>query len=418
MHARRLVCLLFASCGVLLTACGVAPGTRVAGTAELSLRGSVYGGQQPVANSTIQLYAASTTATADGAAATPLISQVVQTGAGGGFGITALYTCPSASTPVYLTATGGNPGLAQGTNNLQIALMTALGPCGNLSAASFVSVNEVTTVAAVNALAPFMSSFSAVGSTAADASALNAAFTLASEYADSTAGVTPGPAVPNGYAVPSAEINTLANIIATCINSTGGTSASTNCGTIFGLVTPAGTPAASQPTDSIAALLTLAKNPAQSTDSLYSLTTPGAPFQPVLTQQPANFAVALVPVPVLTITPSTVTFASAAVSYPAAQQTVTIQNTGNGAATFASIGISGANAADFSQVSNCASPLVAGASCQVLVTATPSAVGLRTGSLDITSNAAASAQSVALNATGGVASAGPVTLSTNSLSWT
>ncbi len=52
----------------------------------------------------------------------------------------------------YLVATGGKVGANQSNPNL--ALMTALGPCSNLSAQPIV-INEVTTAASAWALAPF-----------------------------------------------------------------------------------------------------------------------------------------------------------------------------------------------------------------------------------------------------------------------
>jgi hypothetical protein len=54
--------------------------------------------------------------------------------------------------------------------------VAALGPCASLS--GFININELTTVAAVPALAPFMSSLSAIGSSPSDVSTIDSAFTL------------------------------------------------------------------------------------------------------------------------------------------------------------------------------------------------------------------------------------------------
>ena len=91
------------------------------------LRGSVHGGQQPVTGASIQLYAAGTTGY--GTSATALLTSPVVTDSSGSFSITGDYTCPSSTSQLYLVATGGNPGLAAGTNNAALALMAALGPC-------------------------------------------------------------------------------------------------------------------------------------------------------------------------------------------------------------------------------------------------------------------------------------------------
>ena len=57
-----------------------------------------------------------------------------------------------------------------GVNNPSIALMTALGPCGQLSSSTSITVNEVTTVGSIWPLAPYMSSISSLGYTPGDTS--------------------------------------------------------------------------------------------------------------------------------------------------------------------------------------------------------------------------------------------------------
>ena len=72
----------------------------------------MHGGQQPITGSTIQLYAVG--GGGDGTASTPLLTQTVVTDTNGGFNITNDYTCPTASTLVYIAASGGNPGYGGG----------------------------------------------------------------------------------------------------------------------------------------------------------------------------------------------------------------------------------------------------------------------------------------------------------------
>src|SRR5580704_2878339 len=202
MSLRRAVplslCLL---ASLLLNGCG----SRELKIAELitgasHYSGSVHGGQQPVVGAAIQLYTVGTTA--DGSAATPLLTSTVTSDATGSFTITGLYSCTNA-TQVYIVATGGNPGLS--TANPNIALMAALGPCSSLTSSTFISINELTTVAAVAALAPYMTSATAIGSSPSNASSLAAAFTLANEYVNTTTGLSPGN-VPTGYTVPTAQL--------------------------------------------------------------------------------------------------------------------------------------------------------------------------------------------------------------------
>jgi len=130
----------------------------------LAVSGRAVGGQQPVSGATIQLYAESITAT--GSASRPLLTLPVITDLNGNFTITGDYACPTGDPDgpplVYIVATRGNPGLQLGQSNPSLALMTALGDCTTLSASQFITINEVTTAAAVFSLAPYMTSYTSV----------------------------------------------------------------------------------------------------------------------------------------------------------------------------------------------------------------------------------------------------------------
>jgi len=254
----------------------------------MALHGTVHGGQQPVFGATIQLYAVGTSGY--GSAATPLIASTVKTLADGSFSINSAYTCPSASAQVYLTATQGNPGF---TNNPNLAMMAALGSCGNLSSSTFIFMDEVTTVGSVWALSPFMTGPANIGSTAANSTGIANAFLDVNTLVNIAAGVAPGPALPAGATVPSDEINTLADILAACINSSGGIAGSgTNCGTLFSAANPGGT-LGTAPADTITAAMNIAQNPALNITSLFRLVQPSPPFQPVLSTQPNDFTIAV-----------------------------------------------------------------------------------------------------------------------------
>jgi Chitobiase/beta-hexosaminidase C-terminal domain len=255
------------------------------GAQSAAISGSVHGGQQPVAGASIELYAAGTGG--DGSAATTLLTKQVTTNNSGSFNLTGLYRCPTANSEVYLVATGGNPGLGNGQSNAQIALMTALGPCGNLTAATSVEINEVTTVAAAYALSPYMRSYSSIGSNSTDAQMMADAFTMASELANPSLGSTPGIGVPTGQVVPSQKLNTLADILSACINSSGGRAGDLNpCGLLFSFASAASGVA---PTETIGALLEIAQNPASNVVSIFDLNPPTDPFQPSLAAAPADW---------------------------------------------------------------------------------------------------------------------------------
>jgi hypothetical protein len=62
--------------------------------AAAHISGSVHGGQQPITNATIGLYAVGTAGY--GSAAASLLTAGVTSGAGGSFSVTGDYTCPSS----------------------------------------------------------------------------------------------------------------------------------------------------------------------------------------------------------------------------------------------------------------------------------------------------------------------------------
>jgi len=126
----------------------------------------------------------------------------------GAFSIMGLYTCPSASAQMYLVATGGDSGA--GTNS-SLALMAALGSCGNLSLSTFVNIDEVTTVAAVYSLAPFTATNSgtpgaSVGTSSTNSQGLTQAFATANNLVNTASGLPSGASLPAGATIPSAEL--------------------------------------------------------------------------------------------------------------------------------------------------------------------------------------------------------------------
>jgi glucuronoarabinoxylan endo-1,4-beta-xylanase len=288
----NLLLSLLALATISILGCGGVSSSPVTTTAPAftgsSLVGQVKGGQQPIWGATIQLYQVGTAG--DGSSAAPL-GLSTTTNSSGGFSITGDYTCPGSNPQVYLLATGGNPGLAGGTNNTAINLIAALGSCSSLSPSTFINLNEVTTVAAVAALLPYMTSPTSIGSGTSDATALTAAFTLASQYASTTTGTSPGTSIPAGDAVPSTLINSLAGIVSACVNSTGGSAGDgSSCGTLFTNSTPSGGAA---PANVATALLNILNNSTSDLTSLFALLPSTPPFQPVLNAAPSSWGISL-----------------------------------------------------------------------------------------------------------------------------
>jgi streptogramin lyase len=277
---------------VSLLGCGAGVSSSSGPLSGGALRGGVHGGQQPIVGATIQLYAAGTAGYAS--SATPLLTSAVTTDATGSFSITGDYTCPSSTSQVYLVATGGNPGLAPGTNNAAIALMAALGPCSlhgsqyTLDPNSFITINEVTTVASVYALAAFMGGDAAhVGTSSTNAVGLVNAFQMVTNLVNTTTGAALSVTPAGNGTPPQAAINTLGNIVVSCVNSTGTTGP---CIALAAAATPSGGTA---PTDTIQGILNVARNPANNVSALFALSSPTPPFQPTLSTAPNDWILAV-----------------------------------------------------------------------------------------------------------------------------
>jgi hypothetical protein len=103
--------------------------------------------------------------------------------------------------------------------------------------------------------------------------------------------------------------------------------------------------------------------------------------------------------PVVTLTPTSLVFGNTVVNTTSTGKNVTVTNSGNATLNIASITVSG----DFAKVTStkpCGSTLAAGANCIIRVTFTPTQLGLRTGNITITDNAANSPQTVPLSGKG------------------
>ena len=308
---------------VLLSGCstGIVPNTIVAPSVQ-GVRGVVHGGQPAVTGAAIKLYAAGSTA--DGVAGTLLTS--TNSDGNGNFTL-GTYTCPGSNPYVYLTATGGNPGMTAGTNNTAISMLAALTDCNSLkanAATTFMWVDEVTTMGAVAALSPYMSSTGGLGSSSSDAALFTTAFGSVAKYTNTATGSAPGPSLPSGYYASSTEINTLGNIIASCINTAGGVAGDLSpCGNLFTLTKVGGV----APTNTLGAMLNILNNPMQNVSGLFGLASSVTPFQPVDSVAPSSWAL---PIQQMAATP---TFLVGGGTYSSAQF-VTLSDTTPGAVIY------------------------------------------------------------------------------------
>lgn len=280
----------------------------------------------------------------------PMGWKYVTTDSGGNFSLTGAYMCTPGQ-PVYTysyggNATGGNPVTANNSGIVQLAI---LGNCPTTGQTNFgggssdqiteIYENEVSTVAAAYVFQPFtvQASTSATSSaiyvgTSGSAQALlgieNAATNAAQLYDIQGGGgqstVYDGEGhianyrtanyknvgglsvltanIGNGV-VPQATIDTLANILAACVDNTG--SSSTPCSTLFTNATETGLVGGIQPTDIARAAMNIARYPAgnySSTTStptnfvtnIFGIPTPTVPYTPNLGKdQPNDFTIAI-----------------------------------------------------------------------------------------------------------------------------
>ncbi len=297
MRLAAALCLL-----LILTGCSLVPTAAPTPERGLSIRGNVYGGQQPIAGAHVYLFAANTTGygqpsvsllnpSASGTA-TDSIGTYVISDTNGAFSLTGDYTC-TTGTQVYLYALGGNPGAGI---NSAAGLLAVFGNCpasGSFaSALPFIQVNEVTTIAAAYAMAGFATDATHVSSsgTPLAQTGIANAFVNASNLANISTGTALTTTPAGNGVVPQTKINTLANILAACINSTG--PSSTSCSALLSKALSSGSTGAT-PTDTATAAINIAHNPAANIATLFALPAANAPFVPTLASQPNDFSLLL-----------------------------------------------------------------------------------------------------------------------------
>lgn len=389
------------------------------------------GGQQPVSNATVELYAIGMGG--ERTAATPLLDAPQMTDANGVFVLTGHYSCPTPDTLVYLTSIGGNPGLAAGTNNASIVLMSALGRCGDLTPQTFLVVNELTTVAAAAALSQYVGFPDSLGIYPEELADAQARFQLAHQLVSIYTGRAPGDNVPAGYTVPVTLLNLDADILAACVNSDGSQDSSAPCGKLFSLTTYttpqlrgpraliAGTPhyADGSPNDTLSAALAITLNPSDNTDQLTNLISPDAAFQPLPTVPLYLLNPVLNPAASLNL-PDTKDMGTVVVGYQLTDN-LQIMNTSSVTVGFnpsKPVFIDKDNDSAFSQTNNCGQSLAPGASCTVQISYAAVKQGKSTAFLVVNANLSNGPLSVLLTGTGVPGATGPLTLSQRTVTFT
>jgi hypothetical protein len=106
-------------------------------------------------------------------------------------------------------------------------------------------------------------------------------------------------------------------------------------------------------------------------------------------------------VPVASLTPASVTFASTVQGTAATAQSITLKNTGKASLTSIAVSITGD--ASFTQTNTCTGSLAAAASCTITVKFTPASIGQLSATISVADNASGSPQTVSISGTGAVA---------------
>jgi hypothetical protein len=261
------------------------------------------------------------------------------TDANGAFDLTGAYTW-TAGEPVFLYAYGGNAGTVPNSASTALAVLGNCPKTGSLNFGdnsntpiSYIYMNEVSTIAAAYVFQPFTSAsnnsavyIGSTGTTQGLVGIENAASTAAQLYdiqGSQTCQAPPSTTCPivgeghianyqtqsagvansgNGI-VPQATIDTLANIIAACVDGATGP-LSTSCTSLFANATANGLTTGTQPTDTATAAINIARYPAgnySSTTStpsnfvttIYNLGAGTVPYTPHLTAKPNDFTIAI-----------------------------------------------------------------------------------------------------------------------------
>jgi hypothetical protein len=114
--------------------------------------------------------------------------------------------------------------------------------------------------------------------------------------------------------------------------------------------------------------------------------------------------------PNITLSVTSLTFATQLVGSTSTAQSVTLSNYGTVTLSITSIGFTGADPGDFHQTNNCGSSITPGASCTISITFNPTQRGTRTAILTLSDNASGSPQTVSLGGTGTVVQLNPASL--------
>jgi streptogramin lyase len=238
----------------------------------LPFSGKVLAGTTPMAVASVQVYAAG--ANGNASAPTQLFSGAFTTSSDGSFDVATGYTCPSATSVLYVVARGGVAG-ATGSDNNNAVMMSTLGECQSLGNTPGFVIDEATTVASAYAMAQFMAAGAAMGATATNSQGISNAANVAGGLINRTTGQGPGIA----GQLPTARIDSLANALHACIVS------SSSCAQFYAATTTA----SSTPSNTLDAVVNIAQHPANNVGDLYAASLLSPVYTPALPAAPSDW---------------------------------------------------------------------------------------------------------------------------------
>ena len=333
---RSGLALMSLGAATFVSGCGVTESaTEPFALPGVAIKGNVHGGVYPIQGATISLM--ETQSNGYGGAAKLLLQTTSDNNGNFNFPDTG-WSCDSSQF-AYLTVTSGHT--ASNLTNNNVGQIGAIGNCGQVLAnkaeidAVQVFVSELSTIAAAYSLRSFISidnTNAASGkqifniSAPPNNNALSGTCTSATPTTCVAAGLAHGfenatnlvdsvsfnGQLPSGQArtsppsngnafVPQAEIDTLANILQSCVDSPGGTvanyatyvpggSASSRCGDLFYWATP---PGGTPPTNTLQVAMNMARYPANNVVNLYNLQPRAVFFTPTLSQAPNDLTLSM-----------------------------------------------------------------------------------------------------------------------------
>jgi len=306
--------LIVLAAAMSLTGCSASfapsPVTSVApepdGASGSRMTGLAHGGQQPIASGHLYLFAVGTGGY--GSASTSLLPSgtaytadtttqsgntiyYAMTNTDGTFSISDACT---TGTAVYLYAQGGDPGHT-GTTNSDIGLLDGLGICpasGHIGDdfPNGININELTTIVTAYALAGYAKDAVDIGSTGTSLAlrGLSNAMANIPNIVNLQYGQLYSKTAADGTGViPVTKINSLADVLASCVNST----TNTSCSTLLADELSSGS-TGSAPGDTATAAIYMAKNPANAQTAVFDLATSQSPYQSIDASD-ADFAIGI-----------------------------------------------------------------------------------------------------------------------------